>query len=396
MPAFDPRTEVTDHIYRVTGELLGTPLAGPWRRAAAIVVDILAIALLANAPSVVFGIATAYVLLRASRPAGAGGVIRRSVRAVTRTGAAVMIFVVAVSLWNIVGGLRQERAQVSAAIDGDGVVSGRAGMLAGAEILALTMADDETEARRRAASVARRLEGAGFQEGEVAELLVGIGASRADRPWVALVVDSIAADLRSAFPGPAAGAEAPAPPPEAMIPAFALAIESGDSAEIARLRNEVAPRLAADTIGALQAALERQRTQVEELSERLDEAGDDLEEAREGGGIMGFLRNIGEDLGLGLGWSGLYFTAFVVLWRGQTPGKRLVGVRVVRLDGIPIGWWAAFERFGGYAAGLATGLLGFLQVFWDPNRQAVQDKISGTVVIQDRARTDSSGLSTDP
>ncbi len=41
-----------------------------------------------------------------------------------------------------------------------------------------------------------------------------------------------------------------------------------------------------------------------------------------------------------------------------------------------------FGRYGGYGAGFATGLLGFLQVYWDPNRQAIQDKISATVVIK--------------
>ena len=37
------------------------------------------------------------------------------------------------------------------------------------------------------------------------------------------------------------------------------------------------------------------------------------------------------------------------------------------------------------AAGFATGLLGFAQVFWDANRQAIHDRISGTVVIRDGA-----------
>lgn len=63
-----------------------------------------------------------------------------------------------------------------------------------------------------------------------------------------------------------------------------------------------------------------------------------------------------------------------------------MGIRIIRLDGQQIGWWAAFERFGGYAAGVATGLLGFAQISWDRNRQAVQDKISETVVIRDAPR----------
>jgi len=69
--------------------------------------------------------------------------------------------------------------------------------------------------------------------------------------------------------------------------------------------------------------------------------------------------------------------------KGQTPGKRAMGLRVVRLDGQPITGWHAFERAGGYAAGIATGTLGFLQIYWDANRQAIHDKVAGTVVIQD-------------
>jgi len=58
---------------------------------------------------------------------------------------------------------------------------------------------------------------------------------------------------------------------------------------------------------------------------------------------------------------------------------------VLRLDGRRMGWWEAFERAGGYVAGLATGLLGFVQLFWDPNRQCIHDKIVGTVVVRDGA-----------
>ncbi|RMH13601.1 MAG: RDD family protein [Gemmatimonadetes bacterium] len=81
----------------------------------------------------------------------------------------------------------------------------------------------------------------------------------------------------------------------------------------------------------------------------------------------------------------MYFAILMPRMKGATPGKRIMGVRVVRLDGQPITWWHAFERAGGYAAGLATGLLGFLQVYWDPNRQAIHDKVAGTVVIVDGA-----------
>lgn len=93
-----------------------------------------------------------------------------------------------------------------------------------------------------------------------------------------------------------------------------------------------------------------------------------------------------QDLGLSLGWAALYFSAFTVGWNGQTPGKRLMHIRVQMLNGARISWWDAFSRYGGYGAGFATGLLGFLQLIWDANRQAIQDKIVGTVVIYDNSR----------
>jgi hypothetical protein len=86
-------------------------------------------------------------------------------------------------------------------------------------------------------------------------------------------------------------------------------------------------------------------------------------------------------LGLRFGWAIAYFTLLPTWWRGQTVGKRVLGLRVVELTGKPLGPMTCFGRYGGYAAGLATGGLGFLQVLWDPNRQAVQDKLAHTVVV---------------
>ncbi len=89
-------------------------------------------------------------------------------------------------------------------------------------------------------------------------------------------------------------------------------------------------------------------------------------------------------LGLSFGWAIAYFTLLPTWWRGRTVGKRLFGLRVVELTGKPLGLMANFGRYGGYAAGLATGGMGFLQVLWDPNRQAVQDKLAHTVVVDER------------
>ena len=90
------------------------------------------------------------------------------------------------------------------------------------------------------------------------------------------------------------------------------------------------------------------------------------------------------DLGLSLGWAAVYFSILTAWWNGQTVGKKLFGLRVVGIDGKNLDLWASFERYGGYGAGLATGLLGFAQIYWDDNRQAIHDKISETVVLRTR------------
>ncbi len=101
---------------------------------------------------------------------------------------------------------------------------------------------------------------------------------------------------------------------------------------------------------------------------------------------------VGTDVLLGDGarlWNwGLFFLAWFTLWTrlggGRTPAKRLLGIRVVRLDGGPLTLWTCFNRAGGYGASAATLGLGFLASRWDPNHQADHDKIVGTVVLRER------------
>lgn len=78
--------------------------------------------------------------------------------------------------------------------------------------------------------------------------------------------------------------------------------------------------------------------------------------------VVGLAKGLLDDLGIGLGWLARYFTVFSAWWNGQTAGRKLLGIRVVQLDCTPISLWEAFERCGGYGAGLATRLLGFIQV----------------------------------
>ncbi|MDO6547561.1 RDD family protein [Pseudoalteromonas carrageenovora] len=122
--------------------------------------------------------------------------------------------------------------------------------------------------------------------------------------------------------------------------------------------------------------------EVADESNITEKAGTKSEKTKPVTSILQWGKGIIQDLGLGFGWAAVYFTLFSLLWRGQTPGKKVFNIRVVALSGEPLGMLDCFGRYGGYGAGFATGLLGFLQVYWDPNRQAIQDKISATVVIQ--------------
>ena len=115
---------------------------------------------------------------------------------------------------------------------------------------------------------------------------------------------------------------------------------------------------------------------------KITQATDTSKQSNAAYSLLKWVKGIMSDLGLGLGWAALYFSVFTAWWRGQTIGKKIVGIEVVKLDGNYPSLWESFGRYGGYGAGFATGLLGFLQIYWDPNRQAIQDKISETLVLR--------------
>ena len=79
-----------------------------------------------------------------------------------------------------------------------------------------------------------------------------------------------------------------------------------------------------------------------------------------------------------VGW----FTLLFRVGNGRSPGKWVFGMRVVRADGRPLGWWTAFARAGAYLGSVGTFGLGFLEAVWEPNRQAAHDKAADTFVIR--------------
>ncbi|OQX54533.1 MAG: hypothetical protein B5M48_00245 [Candidatus Omnitrophica bacterium 4484_213] len=76
----------------------------------------------------------------------------------------------------------------------------------------------------------------------------------------------------------------------------------------------------------------------------------------------------------------LYFPYFYGT-TGQTPGKKILGLKVVRLDGLDLTYGKGFLRglLGYFISGLI--FFGYLMIGWDKKKQGLHDKISGTTVV---------------
>jgi uncharacterized RDD family membrane protein YckC len=84
-----------------------------------------------------------------------------------------------------------------------------------------------------------------------------------------------------------------------------------------------------------------------------------------------------------------YFVAFETLWNGQTPGKRIMRLRVVREDGRPVRFFEVFVRnllrltidfqpLPSYAVGVVS-------IIFSTRSKRVGDFVAGTVVVKERA-----------
>ncbi|MDA8126605.1 MAG: RDD family protein [Deltaproteobacteria bacterium] len=77
----------------------------------------------------------------------------------------------------------------------------------------------------------------------------------------------------------------------------------------------------------------------------------------------------------------VYFTWFHGSF-GRTPGKRLLGLRVVQVSGDPMTLGVAFLRWvGTLVSGLVLGL-GYLWVAFDGRKQGWHDKLAATLVVR--------------
>lgn len=414
-PSHDPRGFITPDAFEVSPALLGMPLAAPSRRFAALLIDFVVIGFLTvvtKSFALVLGVVAAVFFIRVSfkRTDVRGSVFGRAMR-FSLGCLGVFIGLTTALLWAAVGfdgfgGGDDPPAFVTVDEEGGAALDlsslGGLGALAEGlgELRALQRAGDADEAREAATALARLGIAAGLDRDEIVDGLVD--AVPADADWLDdapdILADAVAraeAELRpdaeEAPPEPAA----PSVDVDDLTTAEALTTygdllvagpaDPSDDALLEALRLRLLDEIAGDTMDALQGRVDDLEETADDRLRSVRALQGALADEREGRGLFAALRDFVDELGFGFGWASLYLTVVLSWWKGQTVGKKVMGVRVLRLDGEPITWWVAFERAGGYAAGFATGLLGFAQVYWDANRQAIHDRIVGTVVVREGA-----------
>jgi len=85
-----------------------------------------------------------------------------------------------------------------------------------------------------------------------------------------------------------------------------------------------------------------------------------------------------------------YYIGFELFWNGQTPGKRWIGLRVIRVDGTPITVSESIIRNLVRIVDLlpfAYGV-GVVTMFVNENSRRLGDITAGTVVVYDRKQSD--------
>lgn len=346
----ETRQILTPFAFKIDNSLFGLPLARPWKRGVALLIDLMLIAMLAETPGEVLAIVVAITFYRlGSRKKQNGGAFKRFVKVLLRIIAAFILFVVVLSGFSHVAGYFDNVSEnnkakpkvVDSSLSIDDMETKDALVVAGLVTKAVIAAKN-SECNEQACWY---------------ELISGdlkdISQTNLSKKEMINIADSIVEELD---------------------------ISASEKTELAsQLRKDI------EAIPAKDLAKEESNELKNSEEVQVPEApkGKKAENKQKSTVYKGleWFKGIVDDLGLSFGWAAFYFSVFTSMWKGQTPGKKLLKIKVVQLNGTPLSFWDSFGRYGGYGAGLATGLLGFLQIYWDPNRQAIHDKVSATIVV---------------
>jgi uncharacterized RDD family membrane protein YckC len=79
----------------------------------------------------------------------------------------------------------------------------------------------------------------------------------------------------------------------------------------------------------------------------------------------------------------LYEAVFLSSAWQATPGKRLLGLKVVDQNGLPISFWRASGRTAGKILSSIL-FIGYIMAFFTKDKRALHDLMAGTIVIEDK------------
>ena len=352
----ETRQILTPFAFKIDNSLFGLPLARPWKRGVALLIDLMLIAMLAETPGEVLAIVVAITFYRlGSRKKQNGGAFKKTVKVLLRLIAAFILFVVALTFFGSVsnyfynytgpGSNNEKTKVVDTSVSIDDMETKEALLVAGLVTKAV-LASKNSECNEQDC-------------------------------WYEL----ISGDLRDISKTNLSQKEM-------------INISNGIVKELdisASDKKELESQLLKDIEAISANNLAKEESNEPKNSEEIQASDTPKEKKKENKQKstvykgLEWLKGIVDDLGLSFGWAAFYFSVFTSMWKGQTPGKKLLKIKVVQLNGTPLSFWDSFGRYGGYGAGLATGLLGFLQIYWDPNRQAIHDKVSATIVVDAKA-----------
>ncbi|QHJ10661.1 hypothetical protein FX988_00881 [Paraglaciecola mesophila] len=399
----ETRNQVTPYAFHVSKSLFGTPLARPIKRAFALLIDVALVALLSQASNILLALIAAVTFFRAGnrlKKKKRFNVARISLRFIT----AILLFLIAAQSIEVVQEVIEtpdENQKVrSELVEDDALSDFELDKVEDLALIGLT-----AKYLFETKSVAKDIEYGKCIEPLVCWTRLGekLATDLATMPIEKKVAEKLFSEYRDAVSGDLSPQQKSqlevvmTQTYEDMYSQNHLSQSDTKQSEIeqrevnnidfenavkARAENEtLADNLDTNDESENSGQNAEQKENAQSFFNTLSEIEGPRAQGSSPPSILAWLQGIAADLGLGFGWAAFYFSIFTAWWSGQTPGKRLLGIQVIKLDGSSLNLWESFGRYGGYGAGIATGLLGFLQIYWDPNRQAIQDKISETLVI---------------
>ncbi|WP_413473131.1 RDD family protein [Shewanella baltica] len=361
----DPKTMVTPHAFTIADTVLYTPLAAPLKRALAMLIDGLLITVLAEQMDWMFVLLVVGIIYIEKRSHKLGRLLKWGLYAAML---AFMLLTTADNLLNVNGSSNTDNEQaVKESALGKQILTSLPA------IISLSLCDNYACGKTQVQSLREVIENASASKG-MTEI------ERREIVLHAIANSSLsAADSEKLQVEVLDGTLWPVIAPQVELPTLDTQSEPLKSTQAIENIEPTDPAQGVAANAAKVTETTDTTKTVPSPSTRVKSVDDDDESTAHS--VIAWVKGFMSDMGLGFGWAAFYFTVFTARFDGQTLGKKMLGIRVIQLDGAKISLWAAFGRYGGYAAGFTTGLLGFMQIFWDANRQGIQDKISSTVVI---------------